>query len=613
MAYTKTTWRNNQSPAINADNLNHIEEGVYEAHQDIAENTQNIENLTTQTGANTSAIALEKTQRQQADTAETLARENADNLLSARMDTFTQLPSGSTSGDAELIDIRVGADGVTYPTAGDAVRGQVTDLKSEINLSDALRGLNVESVTWTQGYINDSGNTVLSDNFRHTNQKVDVSTRKYLSLSSTIAYNSYFLSAYDASDAYISNISVSSGGLFKIPANVKKVVLNLYFGRSVSADLLKGSTVITAEYSDAETAHTIDALNNIARVETTSRTNHNYYDLLRYVALEQGRFDANGNKMSTSSQCRTAEKVLLPVGTELTIVALGAFSPHIAVIHQYELDGTYIGATNIDTFDTYGVATFTTAHPYINIALYTDTKTVAEAYSLFRFEVKGLAPELNGKSISILGDSLSSYNGFSDSSTAYYPKPNLGLDSVSQMYWAIVMDILGLTLDTVNAYGGSRVTSPDTNCISSDTRLSALGTPDIILFEAGTNDIYANSPTGVWSGDNLSTIDTSTFIPAYTKCLKYMQTNHPDAKIVAISPCFITANAESRVYCTIENLQRIVEAEKLVCDYLGVKFIDCRKLGMTLSNIADYTVEQLHWNHKFHKLVADKVIDELMG
>jgi hypothetical protein len=133
MAYTKTTWRNNQSPAINADNLNHIEEGVYEAHQDIAENTQNIESLTTQTGANTSAIALEKTQRQQADTAETLARENADNLLSARMDTFTQLPSGSTSGDAELIDIRVGADGVTYPTAGDAVRGQVSNLKSKIN------------------------------------------------------------------------------------------------------------------------------------------------------------------------------------------------------------------------------------------------------------------------------------------------------------------------------------------------------------------------------------------------------------------------------------------------------------------------------------------------
>lgn len=133
MAYTKVQWRNNQSPPINADNLNHIEEGIYEAHQTMAENTQSIEGLTTQTGANTSAITNETIARQQADSAEMLAREQADNVLSARMDTFTQLPSGSTSGDAELIDIRVGADGVTYPTAGDAVRGQATDLKDAIS------------------------------------------------------------------------------------------------------------------------------------------------------------------------------------------------------------------------------------------------------------------------------------------------------------------------------------------------------------------------------------------------------------------------------------------------------------------------------------------------
>ncbi len=32
MSYRKTTWANNQAPAINAENLNKIEQGIYDAH-----------------------------------------------------------------------------------------------------------------------------------------------------------------------------------------------------------------------------------------------------------------------------------------------------------------------------------------------------------------------------------------------------------------------------------------------------------------------------------------------------------------------------------------------------------------------------------------------------
>ena len=124
---TETVSNNLTTEITNRKNADTAIQGQISAERDAREEADSV--LSEKATSLQTQISEERTERSQQDA-----------VLSARMNEFTKLPSGSlsTAADAELVDIRVKADGTSATTAGNAVRDQISDLKSELNCLDYI-------------------------------------------------------------------------------------------------------------------------------------------------------------------------------------------------------------------------------------------------------------------------------------------------------------------------------------------------------------------------------------------------------------------------------------------------------------------------------------------
>ena len=149
---------------------------------------------------------------------ETKANKTDLDLERSRIDSFTRLSEGSTTGDAELIDARIGTDGVVYSNVGNSIRTQINKMYSiiETYIGKSLK-YNYE---WIEGgYIdNTNGNLVNNNNWKYTDFIKIVDNIKSFSVFTTLEGSYSYNAFYDINKKFISNFSVNSS-IVDVPTN----------------------------------------------------------------------------------------------------------------------------------------------------------------------------------------------------------------------------------------------------------------------------------------------------------------------------------------------------------------------------------------------------------
>ena len=250
-----------------------------------------------------------------------------------------------------------------------------------------------------------------------------------------------------------------------------------------------------------------------------------------------------------------------------------------------------------------------------------------------------LSSILAGKNFSILGDSISTYTGYSNDATntnntignneVYYNGSKGDITSVNQTWWKQAIDETGMNLLVNNSWSGSQVLN---NLGSSDNNAGYLratnlhdntgdnsGTnPDIVALWMGVNDLYAGTELGTYSEDLYDTLITENG-GSYTYATP---TNLTEAYIITVHK-IITTYEDVNLFCFTllptdwaphESIEPFNNVIRNVATHYNVEIVDLyNDSGITWENYEDYyfASARVHPNQLGMDLVTQTFIKAL--
>lgn len=154
------------------------------------------------------------------------------NVLNSRMNTFVSLQEGSTTGDAELMDARIGHDGTVHETVGEAIRNQVNNTRK--NIDECFENIYVTNLLdiktrQIQRLLTGSGGELTISGVYNTTDYIPVVTGEsiyfYINDPSTTTINQMCVAyeIYDENKTFLSGVS----GFVNIITNGVDSVINI--------------------------------------------------------------------------------------------------------------------------------------------------------------------------------------------------------------------------------------------------------------------------------------------------------------------------------------------------------------------------------------------------
>ena len=158
----------------------------------------------------------------------------------SRIDSFTRLSEGSTTGDAELIDGRIGLYGITYTNIGSAIRLQIKNILDTFN-SIINGGYSPIMLEYTDGgYIDSTGDLVSYDNWKYTDY-IDISNIENQSMivNTTAPDSTLYNAFYNSEKVFIKVFNAKAGKINDVPISAKYVRMSCQSHYNQSLSILR--------------------------------------------------------------------------------------------------------------------------------------------------------------------------------------------------------------------------------------------------------------------------------------------------------------------------------------------------------------------------------------